>query len=208
MTDELRNATVEIGNPGLNGGGVTTAELTSAVADRAPKTAKFITQTPDATLTAEQALSALPTGLLKVTTGTGVLSAATGTDVPVHTHTGIVTSFEYVIPGGGAVITTGLKYGLRADFACTITKAGLFADQISTMAVDVWKNTYVNYPPTDADSITASAPMVLNAETHRATATLTGWNVTVNTGDLLWFNVDSVTAATHVLVVLTVLRDI
>lgn len=40
----------------------------------APADATYITQTPNATLTNEQALSALATGLLKNTTGTGVLS--------------------------------------------------------------------------------------------------------------------------------------
>lgn len=47
----------------------------------APADATFITQIPNATLTNEQALSLLATGLLKNTTGTGVLSiGAAGTD--------------------------------------------------------------------------------------------------------------------------------
>lgn len=47
----------------------------------APTTATYIVQTPDATLSNEQALSALATGILKSTTTTGVLSiAAAGTD--------------------------------------------------------------------------------------------------------------------------------
>lgn len=43
----------------------------------APTDATYIVQTADATLSAEQALSALATGLVKNTTGTGVLSIAT-----------------------------------------------------------------------------------------------------------------------------------
>jgi len=47
----------------------------------APINATYITQTAHGTLTAEQALAALATGLVKSTTGTGVLSIATsGTD--------------------------------------------------------------------------------------------------------------------------------
>lgn len=47
----------------------------------APLGAKFITQQPSADLSAEQALSTLATGILKSTTGTGVVSiAAPGTD--------------------------------------------------------------------------------------------------------------------------------
>lgn len=52
----------------------------------APTDATYITQTPHASLSAEQALSALATGILKVTTGTGVLSVAVGADLPTHTH--------------------------------------------------------------------------------------------------------------------------
>lgn len=44
----------------------------------APTTATYITQTPDATLTNEQALSALATGLVVNTTATGVLTVYTG----------------------------------------------------------------------------------------------------------------------------------
>lgn len=47
----------------------------------APSSATYITQTPNANLSAEQALSALATGILKNTTTTGVLSiAVAGTD--------------------------------------------------------------------------------------------------------------------------------
>lgn len=44
----------------------------------APTSATYITQTPDATLTNEQALSALATGLVVNATGTGVLTVYTG----------------------------------------------------------------------------------------------------------------------------------
>ena len=44
----------------------------------APTTATYITQTPDATLTNEQALSALATGIVVNTTTTGVLTIYTG----------------------------------------------------------------------------------------------------------------------------------
>lgn len=50
----------------------------------APTGATYITQTADGSLTAEQALSALATGLLKNTTTTGVLSIAVAADLPAH----------------------------------------------------------------------------------------------------------------------------
>jgi hypothetical protein len=51
----------------------------------APTTATYITQTPDGTLSAEQAMSALGTGLVTNTTGTGVQSIYGGTGAsPAH----------------------------------------------------------------------------------------------------------------------------
>lgn len=53
----------------------------------APTDATYITQTPNGTLSAEQALSALSTGIVKVTTTTGVLSTAVAnTDYAAATH--------------------------------------------------------------------------------------------------------------------------
>ncbi len=49
----------------------------AATAGGAPVGATYITQTPDATLTSEQALNALSTGLMQVTTGTGIVSSVT-----------------------------------------------------------------------------------------------------------------------------------
>lgn len=53
----------------------------------APTNATYITQTSNGTLTNEQALASLATGILKNTTTTGVLSIAVGADLPSHTHT-------------------------------------------------------------------------------------------------------------------------
>lgn len=75
----------------IGAGGVTSTEfgyiggLTSdaqtQIDSKAPKSATYIVQTADATLTAEQALGSLATGILKNTTTTGVLSiAVAGTD--------------------------------------------------------------------------------------------------------------------------------
>lgn len=62
--------------------GKATCSVSAGGGGGAPTTATYVTQTPDATLSAEQALSLLSTGLLKVTTGTGVLATAVAADVP------------------------------------------------------------------------------------------------------------------------------
>ena len=62
-------------------------ELVSGGGGGAPTDATYIVQTADGTLSAEQALSSLSTGIVKVTTGTGVLSTATAGSDYVATET-------------------------------------------------------------------------------------------------------------------------
>jgi len=71
------------------GAAVWTETTGAGAGSGAPTDATYITQTANATLSAEQALGALATGILKSTTTTGVVSiAVSGTDysAPGHTH--------------------------------------------------------------------------------------------------------------------------
>jgi hypothetical protein len=109
-----------------------------------------------------------------------------------------------VIDGGGSAISTGVKGYTRVPFAGTISKVTMLADQSGSIVVDVWKDTYANYPPTDADSITASAPPTISAATKSEDATLTGWTTSVSAGDVFGFNVDSASTVTRVSVLIEV----
>jgi len=104
---------------------------------------------------------------------------------------------EFVIDGGGAVIAAGFKGFLEVPFACTIKEASLLADVSGSIVVDVWKDTYANHPPTDADSITASAVPTISSAVKSQDTTLTGWTKTLAKGDILGFNVDSCTSITN-----------
>ena len=100
-------------------------------------------------------------------------------------------SITFVIDGGGSAITTGIKGDLEIPFACVIARVTMIADQSGSIVVDIWKDTYANYPPTDADSITASAPPTITTATKSQDSTLTGWTKAIATGDILRYNVDS-----------------
>lgn len=105
--------------------------------------------------------------------------------------------FNYVIDGGGAVITTGIKPDVMVPYGFTITQVDALGDQSGSIVVDVWKDTYANFPPTDADSITASAPITISSATKSTDSTLTGWTTTVAADSVLRFNVDSCSAITR-----------
>jgi len=112
----------------------------------------------------------------------------------------------FIIDGGGSVLTTGIKGDLEIPFACTINQVTTLLDQSGSIVVDIWKDTYANYPPTVADTITASAKPTVSTATKAQDSTLTGWNVTISAGDILRFNIDSVSTATRCLISLKVTK--
>jgi len=116
-------------------------------------------------------------------------------------------SLTFVIDGGGSAITTGQKGHLEIPFACTIQQVTMLADQSGSIVVDIWKDTYANFPPTDADSITASAPPTISSAQKSQDSTLTGWTKSISSGDILAFNVDSCTTITRVTISLKVERS-
>lgn len=82
----------------------------------APNNASYITQVPSDFLSDEQALSDLTTGILKSTTGTGVISiAAAGTDYAaashVHSATDDITSGTLAVARGGTGTGTAFTAG-------------------------------------------------------------------------------------------------
>lgn len=93
-----------------------------ADASSAPVGATYITQTANATLTNEQALSTLSTGIAKVTTGTGALSTAVAGDFPTlnqnTTGTAAALTTARTINGDSFNGTANIQNSLdSADFA-------------------------------------------------------------------------------------------
>jgi len=112
----------------------------------------------------------------------------------------------FIIDGGGSVLTTGIKGDLEIPFACTINQVTTLLDQSGSIVVDIWKDTYANYPPTVADTITASAKPTVSTEVKAQDSTLTGWTTAIAAGDSLRYNVDSITTATRCLISLKVTK--
>lgn len=117
----------------------------------------------------------------------------------IGTHFG-EGSIEFIMDGGGAVITTGVKGFIELPFAGTFTGWTIIGDQSGSIVVDVWKDTYANAPPTVADTITGTEkPTLASAQKNQDNA-LSSWTTTFAQGDILGFNVDSATTVQRVLV--------
>jgi hypothetical protein len=117
-----------------------------------------------------------------------------------------LVGIEFIIDGGGVAITTGIKGDLEIPFNCTIVSATLLADQSGSIVVNVWKDSFANYPPVVGDKITASAPPTITATTKSQDTTLTGWTTSISAGDTLRYNVDSVSTIQRVTLSLKVRR--
>jgi hypothetical protein len=120
----------------------------------------------------------------------------------------ITRTIGILIDGGGTAILTGVKGDLYIPFACTITAVTMLADTSGSIVVDIWKDTYANYPPTVADTITAAAKPTISSAVKSQDTTLTGWTTAIAAGSILRFNVDSVSGISRVTLALTVVSSI
>ncbi len=103
-----------------------------------------------------------------------------------------ICAFGLSIDGAGAAITTGVKGYVTIPFACKIQGWTLVADQAGSIVIDVWKDTYANYPPVVGDSIAGSEKPTITAAVKGQDLSLTTWtSLDVAAGDVLGFNVDS-----------------
>lgn len=141
----------------------TPTTLTPSSSGSAPVDAKYIVQTSSATLTNEQALGALSTGIVKNTTSTGVLSIAVGSDLPAHNHPhGDITDWnEAVDDEVNALLTAGANIALTYNDAAntlTIAVTGLnevIDDRVAALLVE-GTNITLTYNDT-ANTLTISA---------------------------------------------------
>ena len=95
---------------------------------------------------------------------------------------------------------------VEIPFAGTITGWRLGADASGSIVLDLWKDTYANYPPTVADTITAAAKPTLSSAIKATSSALTGWTTAVAAGDWLRVHVDSATTVRRVVLSLSVTR--
>jgi hypothetical protein len=162
----------------------------------APSDATYITQTPNGTLTAEQALSALATGLLKNTTTTGVLSiAAADTDyvTPSVTTLSSLASIGTITTGvwNGTVLAglyggTGVaNSGKTITLGGNLTTSGAYATTFTMTAA-----TGVTFPTTGTLATLAGSEAFTNK-----TGNISQW--TNDSGYLTSVTAHSVLSATH-----------
>ena len=109
-------------------------------------------------------------------------------------------TLNFVIDGGGSVITTGIKGVVVLDGNYTVTGWTIIADQSGSIVVDVNRATYANFPTTA--SIAGTELPTLSSAQKAEDLTLSSWTTTLSARDVLEFEVDSASTVTRVTVAL------
>jgi len=143
----------------------------------------------------------------EITLGSGLSMSGTTLNA---SGSGAARAVGITIDGAGSTITTGVKGYVSVPYSGTISSVTTLSTDTAgpatacSIVIDIWKDTYANYPPTVGDTITASAKPTLSSASKSTDATLTGWTTSVSAGDVFGFKVDSVTACTRVTLTLAV----
>jgi len=153
-------------------------------------------------LDGKSATGHLHSGLLPAGGTTGqVLAKTSGTD---YDTTWVAQSGG----GGGGTFQRGATFvnpsglalpvndvAVTIPVACTITAVTVLLSGTGSCVIDVWRDSYANYPPTVADSICGGNKPTISAGTKYRDTTLTGWTIALSAGDILIFKLDSVSGS-------------
>lgn len=122
------------------------------------------------------------------------------------TPTNIATGVAGIVVGNGASVpATGSKGFLQIPYNGTIQSWTMLADQSGSAQITVKKSTYAGFPTTT--SIVASLPPSLTSQQKNTSSTLTGWTTAITAGDVLEFNLDSITTCQRVTLELTIQKS-
>ena len=136
-----------------------------------------------------------------------------------HTHPSptVTSAFEFEfgsLDGLGSVLAATERKSLSVPVgwgACTMTRWRVLTDQTATLNFDIWKDSYANYPPVNADSIIPSGtkPGVTAGIKNEGTS-FTGWSAApqFTGGDVLVIELEANSAAKWALLVLEFTRTL
>lgn len=119
---------------------------------------------------------------------------------------GTVDTVSVIANGMGSEITDGIFGDLYIWTPSTIVGVAMLADQDGSIAMDIYNDTYAQYPGTIGDSIVGSSPPTIASNRKSLDTTLTGWDTTLAAGDTLRFVVDSCTTITRCTITLGLRR--
>ena len=97
-----------------------------------------------------------------------------------------------VVGIGGVSIATGVVAYIEVPISMILTGWTLVANASGSLVIDVWKDTYANFPPVVGDSIAGTEKPTLSSAQKNQDLSLSTWSTALTAGDVLAINVDSV----------------
>jgi hypothetical protein len=140
--------------------------------------------------------------LVDASTARTNLGVAIGTHVQAYNANLTKRNIFVNIDGGGSAITTGIVADVVVPFDMTITGWTILSDQTGSIVVDIWKDSYANYPPDVADTITGTEKPTLSSASKNQDNALSSWTTAITAGDILRFNVDSAATVQRVTLII------
>lgn len=131
---------------------------------------------------------------------TGQVLADSGMAMPVD------GTIEIGIDGLGSIPETGVVADIIVPYNMTITKWTIISNISGSIVIDLWKDTYANFPPTVTDTVTGSDKPTLSSATKANSTALTGWTTTWTDGDIIRVNIDSVSTVTKIVLTISYTR--
>lgn len=113
-------------------------------------------------------------------------------------------SLQFIIDGGGTVITTGVKGELIVPFNCRVVGWQVISRVSGSIVVDVSKAEYSAFPT--SSSISGTEKPTLASSQKNQDLDLSTWSVDLQKGDILDYEVESVTSVQRVTITLLVNR--
>ena len=133
-------------------------------------------------------------GVSSVSSGTGIDVDNTDSSNPIVnvTDTFRRTAITFGWDGAGVPLLAGQVLRGVSKYPATLTDVTVISDVSGSCVVDIWKDTFANYPPNAADSITGSTPPSLSSSDKSYDSSLTGWDKTVLENDTFICRIDSI----------------
>jgi hypothetical protein len=122
-------------------------------------------------------------------------------------------SIPLVLGDGTNEIADATWVDFQLPVAATFTAWRVLATKFTagstcSIVLDVWCDTYTNFPPVDADSITASNQPTLTTAAKAEDTSITDWLEVRTAGDICRVNVDSCTSCAQVTLMLEYTRSV
>ena len=108
-----------------------------------------------------------------------------------------IRSVSVVFDGGGSALTGTISRCTQVNYAGTIEKVSILADQSGSATIDVRTVAYASYTgPASASTITASDTPALSSAVKYQDSTLTGWTTTLAANTAVCFVLSSPSTVT------------